>query len=153
MSDPALNGGSQLIAPTGCALLSWRSLLYYMVLPLVAAILVVCLDRRLAKASPAPVLVVMRDVPPSFQPKSVTITVGETVEWKNVGNSMHHATSDSSLAIKGTDVANPRGAQPFDSGFMRPGETFSHKFMMPGIYRYVCVAHEASGMSGTVIVK
>ncbi|MGH7916060.1 MAG: plastocyanin/azurin family copper-binding protein [Candidatus Binataceae bacterium] len=66
---------------------------------------------------------------------------------------MHHATSDFSLAIKGGVVSNPCGAQPFDSGFLRPGETFTHTFIKPGTYRYVGVAHEASGMNGTVIDK
>ena len=95
----------------------------------------------------------MLDMPPSFQPVQTTIKVGDTVEWENVGNEVHHATSDPTLAIKQGEVANPPGAQPFDSGFLKPGENFSHKFSVPGVYRYTCVVHEAKGMTGEIVVR
>ena len=101
----------------------------------------------------AAVVVKMRDMPPSFDPQIVTINVGDTVKWENTGNSVHHATDDHEMAIKSDDVQTPTGAPVFDSGFMRPGETFTHTFTNPGVYKYVCVAHEASGMIGEVIVK
>jgi plastocyanin len=104
-------------------------------------------------AAPQTVEVKMRDMPPSFDPKTVTISVGTTVEWRNVGNSVHHATDDHEMAISGGDVASPGGAAVFDSGFLRPGETFTHTFTKAGVYKYVCVAHEASGMAGEVVVK
>jgi plastocyanin len=65
---------------------------------------------------------------------------------------VHHATSDPSLAIKPAEVTNPPGAEPFDSGFLRPGETFRHIFTVPGEYKYTCVVHEAKGMIGTIVV-
>src|ERR1700740_1258444 len=99
-------------------------------------------------AAQPPVIVKMLDAPPSFQPAQVTIKVGETVEWQNVGNEVHHATSDPSLAIKGADVTDPPGAKPFDSGFLKPGQSFSLTFSVPGTYRYTCVVHEAKGMTG-----
>jgi plastocyanin len=92
-------------------------------------------------------------MPPTFQPSQVTIKPGQTVEWQNVGNEVHHATSDPSLAIKSTEVTNPPGVEPFDSGFLRPGETFAHTFLKPGVYKYTCVVHEAKGMTGEVVVK
>lgn len=103
--------------------------------------------------APAIIVVRMLDMPPSFQPVRVTIEAGDTVEWKNVGNSVHHATDDPSAAIKPGDVANPAGAKPFDSGFLPPGASFTHTFTVPGTYKYVCAAHEMSGMSGEVVVK
>jgi len=108
----------------------------------------------LAHAADQPAVVIkMVDMPPSFEPAEVTVNVGDTVEWENVGNSVHHATDDHEMAIKGNDVESPVGTVAFDSGFMRPGETFTHTFSTPGVYRYVCVAHETSGMVGKVIVK
>jgi plastocyanin len=103
-------------------------------------------------AKPA-IVVRMLDMPPSFQPVQTTIKVGETVEWDNVGNEVHHATSDPSLAIKPREVANPPGAQPFDSGFLKLGESFSHTFSVAGVYRYTCVVHEAKGMTGEIMVR
>jgi hypothetical protein len=50
-------------------------------------------------------------MPPSFVPTQVTIKAGDTVKWENVGNSVHHATSDPSDAINPANVANPLGAR------------------------------------------
>jgi plastocyanin len=106
-----------------------------------------------AQASDPAVVIRMIDTPPSFEPQNVSIRAGDTGEWKNAGSSVHHATDDHEMAISAADVASPNGAIAFDSGFMRPGETFTHKFTKPGIYKYVCVAHEASGMKGEIVVK
>jgi plastocyanin len=98
------------------------------------------------------VIVKMNDMPTAFEPKEITIRVGETVEWKNVGNSVHHASSDPSMAMKPGDASTPPGAKAFDSGFLRPGDTYSFKFTQPGVYDYVCAPHETSGMTGKVTV-
>jgi len=109
--------------------------------------------RGVASETQEVVTVKMVDMPPVFQPATITIRTGETVEWKNIGNEVHHATSDPSLAIKNSDVGNPPGAQAFDSGFLKPGETFTHTFKTPGTYRYACAVHETKGMVGEIIVK
>src|SRR5581483_1855235 len=99
------------------------------------------------------ILIEMMDQPPSFQPVRTTIKVGDTVEWKNAGAQLHHVTTDPAAALKKGDVANPPGAKPFDSGFLKPGESFKETFSVPGIYRYTCAVHEAKGMNGEVIVE
>jgi plastocyanin len=106
-----------------------------------------------ARANEPAVVIKMLDVPASFEPAEVTIGVGDTIRWENVGVSVHHAGSDPSTAIKASDVANPDGAKPFDSGLIKPGESFSYTFTKPGIYKYVCIAHEGSGMLGQVTVR
>jgi plastocyanin len=103
-------------------------------------------------ARPA-IVVEMLDNPPSFQPVRTTIKAGDTVEWKNVGAQLHHVTTDPSAVLKKGDVTSPPGAKPFDSGFLKPGETFSETFSVPGIYRYTCAVHEAKGMNGEVVVQ
>ena len=118
----------------------------------ISEICTIALLSKLAAATQADVVIKMLDMPPAFQPSLTTIKVGQSVEWENVGNEVHHATSDPSLAIKAKEVTNPRGAEPFDSGFLRPGETFTHIFTIPGEYKYACVVHEAKGMVGTIIV-
>lgn len=105
-------------------------------------------------AAEAPAIVIkMLDMPPRFEPSTVTIKVGDTVEWDNVGQSVHHSTDDLQMAIESNDVASPAGTVSFDSGFMRPGETFTHTFTKPGVYKYVCAAHEADGMKGKIVVN
>jgi plastocyanin len=103
-------------------------------------------------ARPA-IVVEMLDDPPSFQPVQTTIKVGDTVEWKNVGAQLHHVTTDPSAALKKGDVTSPPGAKPFDSGFLKPDESFKETFSVPGIYRYTCAVHEAKGMNGEVVVQ
>jgi plastocyanin len=108
---------------------------------------------RNAAASTPPIVVKMIDMPATYEPALLTIKVGETVEWKNVGNSVHHASSDPSTAVNPTEVSNPPGAKPFDSGFLQPGQSFTYTFTVPGTYKYICAPHETSGMVGEVVVR
>jgi len=66
---------------------------------------------------------------------------------------VHNVVDDASKALLITDVNLPSSVQPFDSGFLQPGETYSRVFTVPGVYRYVCTLHEANGMKGVVIVR
>ena len=61
--------------------------------------------------------------------------------------------ADPAKAAVAADVHLPGGAQTFDSGLLQPGQTFAHRFTVPGVYRYVCTLHESNGMKGVVIVK
>jgi plastocyanin len=135
---------------------SVRIPVYYMMLvialPATIAILTF-LEMRTAIASQPVVTIKMLDVPAAFEPGTVTIKVGDTVEWRNVGNEVHHATTDPSMAINCGDVGSPAGAEPFDSGFLKPGATFSHIFKVAGTYRYACAVHETSGMIGKIVVQ
>ncbi len=49
-------------------------------------------------------------------------------------------------------VVVPAGAEAFASGDIPPGETFAHKFTVPGTYRYICLKHQGENMTGTIIV-
>jgi plastocyanin len=86
-----------------------------------------------------------------FQPERVTITAGQTVEWRNTSDHVHTVTADPEMR-GGDNVTLPEGAQPFHSGEVRPGETFTHTFDTPGQYRYVCLPHEERGMIGEIEV-
>jgi plastocyanin len=88
-----------------------------------------------------------------FAPAAITITVGQTIEWRNTSNIAHTVTADPSKARKPGDVELPKGARPFASGTMKPGATFKHTFTVPGRYKYICKFHELQGMIGEVNVK
>jgi len=88
-----------------------------------------------------------------FDPEKVTITAGETVLWKGVGNYAHTVTADPDKATDPDNVHLPEGAPTFDSGRVQPGETFSYTFEVSGFYRYFCIPHEQAGMIGEVEVK
>lgn len=88
-----------------------------------------------------------------FEPASVTIAKGGTVTWKNTSSTQHTSTDDPSKAANKADAALPSGAQPWDSGMVDPGKTFTHTFDVAGTYKYFCIPHESVGMLGTVVVQ
>jgi plastocyanin len=106
-----------------------------------------------SRAAKPAIVINMMDMPASFQPERMTIKAGDTVEWKNIGSQLHHVTTDPVAALKKSDVSNPAGAKPFDSGFLKPGESFTQTFSVPGVYRYTCAVHEAKGMNGELVVQ
>ncbi len=70
-----------------------------------------------------------------YSPRTVTVPVGATVAWVNVGEIPHTVTA--------ADDA-------FDSGIMMTGDRFTWVFDEPGTFGYVCTIHP--GMTGTVVV-
>jgi plastocyanin len=89
----------------------------------------------------------------TFSPEQVTIEVGGTVTWENPSTVVHTATGDPDNVADADNVELPDGAEAWDSGFVQPGESFSHTFTEPGTYRYVCIPHEGVGMFGTIVVE
>ena len=89
----------------------------------------------------------------SFQPSTITVSVGQRVVWKNTSWAVHNVVDDRSKVSSVIDVALPAGVQPFDSGYLEPGQIYSRVFTVPKIYRYVCTLHEVNGMKGVVIVR
>lgn len=96
----------------------------------------------------------------AFDPETITVSVGDTVTWDNVGTVAHTVTA--------YDDGIPDGADYFASGgfgseqaardgypgegTVESGETYSHTFETAGTYEYFCIPHESSGMKGTVEV-
>ena len=70
-----------------------------------------------------------------FTPTSVSVKVGDTVEWTNAGTVGHNVTFD----------AGPK------TDTMAGGDTAFFKFTVVGSYHYVCTIHP--GMEGTVSVS
>jgi plastocyanin len=71
----------------------------------------------------------------SYNPATITVSVGTKVIWTNNGPSAHTVTSDTGL---------------FDSGNMGVGQKWNYTFDTAGTYKYHCTYH--SSMKGTVIV-
>jgi plastocyanin len=70
-----------------------------------------------------------------FAPKSITVSVGDTVVWTNNGPAVHTATADD-----GT----------FDTGNLAKGSTGSYRFTKAGKYSYHCSPHPFMKASVTV---
>ncbi|MBN1236975.1 MAG: PQQ-dependent sugar dehydrogenase [Gammaproteobacteria bacterium] len=106
-----------------------------------------------AAAQEGPAAVVEMTTTLQFAPQLVEITVGETVEWRNVSPVVHTVTADPALANDPSFVSLPEEAEPFDSGAIAPDGTFSQTFTVAGTYEYFCVPHQSAGMRGTVVVS
>ncbi len=74
----------------------------------------------------------------AFGPAAVHVDNGATVVWEWTGEGGAHNV-----------VAND---ETFNSGSAVTSGTFEYTFEEDGIYNYVCVPHEGSGMLGSVVV-
>jgi len=98
-------------------------------------------------------IIKMSDDMPMYQPDSIIIRAGETVEWVNDGAVSHSVVDDPAKANKPDDVALPTGVPTFTSGSVMPGGKWHYTFLTPGTYRYFCMSHEMDSMIGEVIVQ
>jgi plastocyanin len=87
-----------------------------------------------------------------FNPASITIPKGTTVEWQGTGAQPHTVTDDPAKAMDKSHTVLPSGAEPWDSGLLNPGQSFKHTFTVAGDYAYICIPHEAMGMVGKITV-
>jgi plastocyanin len=71
----------------------------------------------------------------AFKPSSITVNMGDTVKWTNNGK-----------APEGHDVTG----DGLDSGLLKGGESYSHKFKASGTFSYICTIHPQ--MKGSVNV-
>src|ERR1043166_7383255 len=92
-------------------------------------------------ASATTVTVTVADNCLCFNPASVTIHPGDTVQW-TWSSSGHSSTSG--------NPCSPNGL--WDSGILNQGQTFSHTFNAVGSFPYFCVPHCSFGMIGMVTV-
>ena len=73
----------------------------------------------------------------AFSSNNVTINLADSVEWTNQDSSTH-------------TVTDAGGPEPYDSGDMVNGDTFTFTFNIPGDYPYACNKHPS--MTGMVHV-
>lgn len=103
---------------------------------LLSAALVIGLLGISATSAPASNTVVVQITNFAYNPASVTITKGETVEWINNDDAKHTATANGGT-FKSPDLAK--------------GQSFKQTFTTDGTFAYYCAFHRA--MKGTVVVK
>lgn len=82
-----------------------------------------------------------------FEPSSVTIKVGDSVQWVNNKLAPHNVVFDDSV---GAAVAAKISHKAL---LFSPGESFETTFTEAGKYPYYCEPHRGAGMAGTVIVE
>jgi plastocyanin len=77
-----------------------------------------------------------------YNPETINISTGTTIEWTNEDAAMHTATSG--IPASGSDGV-------FDSGILNLGDTYQFTFADIGSYDYYCILHP--WMIGTVNVE
>jgi plastocyanin len=105
---------------------------------LVAVSLLLFNPGRVKAGSDAPNVVTVEIRNFAFQPATITVHPGDTVEWKNEDNVPHTATADT-----------PKPG--FDSGAIQPGGTWRYDAREKGTYDYICTFHPY--MKGELIVQ
>ncbi|GAB2943856.1 hypothetical protein GCM10027280_35660 [Micromonospora polyrhachis] len=103
-----------------------------------------CADRARAE------VVVVRINADGFDPATLVVAPGTEVRWTN-DDAFAHTVTSQDRTIAGTPAV-PGTAVGWDSGPVRPGETFAHRFDIEGTYLYWCPEHQAEQMVGTVRV-
>ena len=84
-----------------------------------------------------------------YTPATLTINLGDTVEWVNDGGT--HNVNATTNTITGASFNNP---ESFTSNSTTGSILLTRKFTVAGTYNYDCSVgqHAANGMTGTIIV-
>ena len=76
-----------------------------------------------------------------FDPPTVTIKAGDSVEWVNNKMAPHN------IVFEDKSISGERALM------MTPGQSHAETFDNPGTYSYYCEPHRGAGMVGKVIVE
>ncbi|MER1968156.1 plastocyanin/azurin family copper-binding protein [Castellaniella sp. GW247-6E4] len=87
-----------------------------------------------------------------FKPRGLLIQPGQSVRWINRDSGNSHTSTAYHPANFGKALRIPRAAKSWDSGFLLPGESYTLRFDVPGVYDYFCLPHEHAGMVARLIV-
>lgn len=79
-----------------------------------------------------------------FTPKEITISVGDTVIWKNAGGNHN---------VNGTKATYPSNPESFGNNVSGSNWTYKYVFNTSGTYNYQCDPHVGMGMVGKVTVN
>jgi plastocyanin len=78
-----------------------------------------------------------------YHPSLLNIAVGDSVCWANQDRTSHTATSGPVECIP--DLA-------WDSGEIQPGSSWGRVFHQVGSFRFFCLHHCSTGMTGAIVV-
>lgn len=95
-----------------------------------------------------------------FDPKRITVSTGTTVKWTNDSDVGHTVTAyddqipaDAAYFASGGFDSEKAARNDVSGGLLASGDSYEHTFEISGSYEYVCIPHESSGMTGTVVVE
>lgn len=87
-----------------------------------------------------------------FAPVGLAIAPGTTLRFINADPGNSHTATAYHPANFDRPRRIPARAEPWDSGFLLPGDSFEVTLRVPGVYDYYCIPHEHAGMAGRIVV-
>ncbi|MCB8819299.1 plastocyanin/azurin family copper-binding protein [Microvirga rosea] len=87
-----------------------------------------------------------------FNPIGLRIAPGRTVRWLNLDPGNSHTATAYHPTNLGHPLRIPESAQPWNSDYLLPNESFSVTLTVEGTYDFFCIPHEHAGMVGRIIV-
>jgi len=87
-----------------------------------------------------------------FDPMGLRIEPGQAVRWINLDAGNAHTATAYHPKNLGRPMRIPDGADPWNSDYLLPTETFSVALDVEGVYDFFCIPHEHAGMVGRIVV-
>jgi plastocyanin len=87
-----------------------------------------------------------------FDPIGVLVRPGETVRWINRDPGNAHTSTAYHPDNEGRPLRIPEGAEPWNSDYLLPDQSFEAVLDQAGVYDYFCIPHEHAGMVGRLVV-
>lgn len=87
-----------------------------------------------------------------FEPNGVAVPLGTRLRFVNEDPGNSHTATCFHPDLYGQMRRIPVCAQPWESGFLLPDQSFETVLTLPGVYDYYCLPHLAHGMVGRIVV-
>ncbi|MEI2805072.1 plastocyanin/azurin family copper-binding protein [Albidovulum sp.] len=87
-----------------------------------------------------------------FSPRGLAVPAGSTLRFVNRDKGNSHTSTAYHPALFDRKRRIPKAAQPWDSDYLLPDDSFEVTLIVPGVYDYYCLPHEMAGMTGRVVV-
>jgi plastocyanin len=88
-----------------------------------------------------------------FDPIGLWVPPGTVIRWfVPPDETQKHATAAYDPSTMNRPRRIPAEAEPWNSGYLQPGQSFDVHLTVEGVYDYFCRPHEEAGMVGRLIV-
>ena len=87
-----------------------------------------------------------------FDPIGVLVQPGQTIRWTNRDPGNAHTTTAYHPKNAWHVRRIPEQAEPWNSDYLLPHETFSVTLSVGGVYDHFCIPHEHAGMVSRIVV-
>lgn len=87
-----------------------------------------------------------------FAPVGLAVTPGTTIRFINRDPVNSHTATAYHPDLFGRQQRIPGRAEPWNSDYLLPDESFEVTLTVPGVYDYYCIPHELAGMVGRIVV-